>query len=110
MEAATAFFSLRRRIEPKYLHPDMDWDEALQNVVEDFQASEKRLETFAAQYGPILSDKNRKNLERCISMASANKFAASPMGDDLRAAKDAAEKFLSMLKGIEDRFVKEIRE
>ena len=109
LEAASAFLSLRRRFEPKRSHPDMDWSEALEDVIDGFPRAEKALEAFAAEFGSVFSAQNRKDLNSCISMASANKFAGVPGGDDTKSAGEAAEKFLNTLKKIEGRLIKELR-
>jgi hypothetical protein len=110
LEAATEFFDLHRQIESKYRHPDMEWDEALTDVVEDFGSTEDRLQKFIAKYGPVLSDANRKGLELCMSMASNDRFTAAGVGHgDMKTAKESAEELLETLKQIEDLFVKELR-
>jgi hypothetical protein len=110
LEAASDFFALRRKIEPKYRHPDMDWGEALEDVVEAFAKSEDRLQSFAAKYGPVLSEDNRKDLDLATGIASDHKFASAGVGyRDLESAMKIAEKFLNVLQDIEDRFATELR-
>jgi hypothetical protein len=88
----------------------MDWDEALDDVVGDFARTEDKLERFIAKHGPVLSSKNRKQLEFCITTASNYKFTASGMdSNDLKTAKEMAETFLEALRDIENQFANELR-
>jgi Asp-tRNA(Asn)/Glu-tRNA(Gln) amidotransferase C subunit len=109
LEAATKFFELNRRFGPKRRHPETDWHEVREDVINDFGRAEKALQEFVAEHGPVLSRQNRKDLESCIAMASASKFAGVPGGDDMKEAKEAADKFLETLNKIEERFVRELR-
>jgi len=69
IEAASAFIALHRFIEPKYRHPEMDWDEALDDVVESFSDTENRLRKYIAEYGAALSTDNRNQINSCMMMA-----------------------------------------
>src|SRR6266852_2635339 len=62
IEAASAFIALHRSIEPKYRHPDMDHDDALEDVVDSFSDTEDRLRKFIAKYGAALSADNRNQI------------------------------------------------
>lgn len=75
LEAASAFVALHRTIEPKYRHPDMDWDEALDNVVDDFTTIEKKLRNFISAFGAVLSSENRVQISTCMITTSNYQFA-----------------------------------
>jgi hypothetical protein len=57
-EAALDFFALRRRIEPRFRHPDMEWHEAMRDVIERFSTSEKSTERVHREAWPGASSKN----------------------------------------------------
>lgn len=42
-EAASEFFVLRRKIEPKFRDPDMDYSEAMEEVIERFSSAQDSL-------------------------------------------------------------------
>jgi hypothetical protein len=75
IEAVSAFIALHRTIEPKYSHPDMDWDEAMTDVAEDFANIERKLRNYVAEYGAALSQQNRIEIDTCMVLASNHKFA-----------------------------------
>jgi hypothetical protein len=107
-EAASDFFVLRRKIEPRFRHPDMDWSEAVEGVVDDFSTSEDLLRKFIAKHGPVLSPKNREDLDRSHELAENNQFAKHQ--GDMKKAEKAVEEFLKKLEDVERRFVVEIRQ
>lgn len=112
IDAAVEFSKLRRRIEPSYRHPDMDWDEAMEDVVEDLTDTETVLNKFSAECAPFLSPENLKDIETCISLAQNNKFASHGAGASnttMDEAKKDAEKLLKLLGKIEKRFTTELR-
>lgn len=108
LEAAVEFFALRRRFEPKYRYPEMDWYEALEDLIQNFSDAEKALQEFSAKHGPILSAPSRKDIESCTQMASAEKFSGVP-GAMTKRAGEVAETFLETMKKIEESFVKELK-
>lgn len=110
MEAASAFTALHRWLEPRYRHPEMDWDEALEDVVESFTGSERRIRKFIAEHGAVIGKANRKDLDECLSIAATNQYApAGAGGPDMVEAKKEADKFLTSLEKIEERFISELR-
>lgn len=111
LDAAADFSALYRLIEPRFRHPDMDWDEALEDVVKSFTDTEARLRQFIAKHAPVLSQANRNYIDACSSLASANQFAFPGMGGPaMKDARDAAEKLLDLLGKIETRFIQELRQ
>jgi hypothetical protein len=110
MDAASQFFALHKHIRPSYSHPDMDWDEAVEEVARDFTDTEHRLDKFMTEHGPVLSKKVRDDLKRCADLASNNKFASSGAGvGDVKVAKEAAGDVLKLLREIEEQLVNELR-
>jgi hypothetical protein len=106
--AASEFFELRRTFLPRH-RPDMDWHEAMEDVITSFTGYEKRLGEFMAKHGPVLSSENRTALNACLELASTHQFALRGSIDEQKNGEAAAEEFLSALEQIEGRFVKELR-
>lgn len=109
LDAASAFIALHRRIEPKYAHPDMDWDEALDDVVDSFTDTEIKLRKYISEYGAALSPENRRQVDECMSCASVHQYAKHEGERAVKAAKEAANDLLKQMKDIEQRFLSEIR-
>jgi hypothetical protein len=106
-EAASEYFGLRRKIEPRFRHPDMEWTDAVEDVVNDFSNTEDLLRNFIARYGPVLSQKNRDDLNRCQKLAENNQYAM--IQNEMDEAEKAVEEFLKKLEDVERRFAIEIR-
>jgi hypothetical protein len=109
IEAASAFVALHRFIEPKFRHPDMDWDEALDDVVDSFADTDDRLRKYIAKFGAALSQENRAQIDSCMLTASNNQYAKHEGGLAVKNAYTAAAEMLRILKEIEQRFLAEIR-
>jgi hypothetical protein len=107
IEAASEFFELHRKLEPKFRHPDMDWNEAADDVIDGFSDAEDKLIKFIAKHGPVLSQKNRSALDQCKALATNNKFAKHT--GEIKEAETAVEEYLKLLNEIESRFVEELR-
>ncbi len=106
--AAAAFFALKRKYDPVRRHPDMDWHDVREDVVQSFSDAESRIGKFIVEYGPVLSKEIRELLDECQSLASSHQFAPSGQ-DDYKEAEQAADKYLELLKKIEGLFVDELR-
>jgi hypothetical protein len=106
-QAALELFDLRRKIEPRFRHPNMEWHEAMEDVVERFSSSEKILRDFIAKHGPVLRPRIREDLDRCQQLAENNQYAQYE--GTTREAEKAAEEFLKKLEDAERRFAIDIR-
>jgi hypothetical protein len=109
IEAALAYSKVYKKLEPRYSHPDKEWDEVLDEVMENFTDISHKLSQYLAEHSVFLSDNNRKDLEKCESTASEHQFTthgAGPYSQD--ESKKEAEVVLKLLKKVKDRFVEEI--
>jgi len=109
MDAASAFIALHREVEPKRRHPDMDWDEAMEDVADDFSRTEIKLRNYVSEYGAALSPDNRGQIDKCMLIASNNQYAKHESDQAVDEAKKAAEDMLNQMKEIEARFLSELR-
>jgi hypothetical protein len=103
LEAVAEFGALYRQITPKYSHPDMDWDDARDNVASRFPTIEDQLENYLAKHAPVLTEGLREKLRLCKTTASHNKFTAYEMdgGQALATEREAAGKLLDELNKVE---------
>jgi hypothetical protein len=109
IEAASAYISMHRLVEPKYRYPDMEWDEALDDVVDSFSTTEGMIRAYISNYGAALSSKNRIQLDKCMLLASNNQYAKHEGDHAVKDAKSAAEEMLTLMKEIEERFIQEVQ-
>jgi division protein CdvB (Snf7/Vps24/ESCRT-III family) len=87
----------------------MDWDEAMDDVVDSFTDTESKLRKYIAEYGAALSTENRSQIDTCMSLASNHQYAKHEGEAETKEAKVAAEGMLKQMKEIEQRFLIEIR-
>jgi len=109
LDAASAFVALHRKVEPKYRYPDMEWEEAMDDVVDSFTDTESKLRKYIAEYGAALSIENRAQIDACMSLASNHQYAKHEGESATKNAKVAAGDMLKQMKEIEQRFLSEIR-
>ncbi len=103
LEAVAEFSTLYRQIMPRYSHPDMDWDDACDNVAARFSTIEEQLENYLTKHAPVLTEALREKLRQCKTTASHNKFTEYEMPEDQATAtsKAAAGRLLEELVHIE---------
>jgi aspartokinase len=114
LEAASAYMKLHREIEPKYRHPDMEWHEALDEVLDNLRDVGEKLESFILEHGAVISASIRKDILELRSLAEIHKFddARENFDRDREYSKEAvaaAEKILNDLSVIEDRLLQDVR-
>ncbi|GAB9148361.1 hypothetical protein BDS110ZK25_41670 [Bradyrhizobium diazoefficiens] len=109
IDAALAYSKAYKKLEPRYSHPDKDWDEVLEEVMENFADIAAKLSDYLAEYGVFLSEKNRNDLEKCESIATNHQYTFHGAGPYSRNdSKEQAAAVLKRLKKVKDRFVEEI--
>lgn len=91
-DAASKFVELRRRMMPRHNSPEMDWDDACDEIALQFEILEVQLSDFIATYGAVLTDEAIDLVSSCIGIAGSNKFDAS--SDMVSAAANSAAKDL----------------
>ena len=110
IEAVSAFALLRQEIYPQYSHPEMEWEDACNEVIGKFDKIHSLLERFLAKHGAAIKADIRKAIYGLDSIADQNKFVDMPGGVDRTEAEDAASKFLRELSKIEDQLMENLRE
>lgn len=91
LEAVAEFGTLYRQIAPTYSHPDMDWDDACNDVAKRFSTIEQQLENYLTKHAPVLTEVLREKLRSCTTKASHNKFVGYEMPEDEPTATAKAE-------------------
>jgi len=105
IEAAQAFFELHRRVSPTYSFPDKEWEDVVEEVIEDFGKIEKELGNFVRDQGPFLTPAIRKLVDEAEDVSSSFKFHASGHGSGTqKQAEEAVETVLAKLREIEQMF------
>jgi hypothetical protein len=108
LDAATEFIGLHQTMQPRFSHPDKDWDEACEDVAESFGMYEEWLKAYVRKHGAVTSRAVRKLLDESIDLASTNKFNVSG-GDVSRDQVKAASDFMKALEKCEEVFLQEIQ-
>jgi hypothetical protein len=109
IEAALAYSKVYKKLEPRYSHPDKDWDEVLEEVLESFTDISAKLSHYLAEHSVFLSETNRKDIEKCESIASNHQYTFHGAGPYSRNdSKAEAAAVLKLLKKVKDRFIEEI--
>jgi hypothetical protein len=107
-DAAREFSSIVHKVIPtRQRHPDMDWSEAMDDVIGSFGKTEERLEEFLELHGVVLTEDERELVNVAISRANqGNLYSAE--GDP--AGHEIAEKLCNDLKELQARLNKRLRD
>jgi hypothetical protein len=89
-EAAGAFTVLFREYNPKLSRPDMEWDDACDQMASSFERTEAKLEAFLASHGAVLQRHDREALDEAIGIAGLGKFDVLQQEDGVRMDYDSA--------------------
>jgi hypothetical protein len=76
-EAASELVALIRGFMPTYKHPLMDWYEACDEIAQDFNKIEVRLDDYLSKHGAILKENIVDLISSCIAIAGEYKFEAT---------------------------------
>jgi hypothetical protein len=110
-EAASAFVAYSRKLLPTYSYPDMEWNEACDEMALELGRIELWIQNFIATHGAILSREVIEKLSICRGLAGRNKFEAGgidePVSED---ANKAAEKIHQEFESIEEILIKTVRQ
>lgn len=105
--AALEFTALVRSVIPRPSRPDMDWEDAMQQVIDRFDRTERELVAFLSARGPVLADDERQLLNDAISDANNGRLYGSQEGDP--SGFKIAESLCEKLEDLEKRLIKRVR-
>lgn len=106
-EAASAFTALYRAFYPKSNRPDLEWEDALEMIANDFGKTEDALEFFLTAHGAVLLTPERESLDKAIAIASEGKFDT---GDyDPRQSSSMANSLYETLAKLERDLIEQVR-
>ncbi|MGV8887994.1 MAG: hypothetical protein ACOH2P_08080 [Pseudomonas sp.] len=74
LDASKALYKIFHDIVPKRSHPDMDWDEASEEIALSFSKHEEALDEFLCEYQSTLSPKILERVRDAISACSDGRF------------------------------------
>ena len=74
LEAMKELYKLRSEILPNYRMPDMDWDDACQDIALDFKEIEEKIENFTIEYFSVLYQDIISKLDIAKNCAAEGKF------------------------------------
>lgn len=99
-EAASEFVAMVRKFLPTYSRPQMDWDDACDEITQDFHKIEVSLGMFLAKHGAVLQNDAKEAICLCIAIAGETKFEiTSP--DVPHVANQAASELYKKLQEAE---------
>lgn len=73
-EATSAMVAMYRDISPKFMHPDMDYYDACDQIALNFESIEQHLHMFLRIHGAVLSEEVKDLIWLCIGLAGDYKF------------------------------------
>jgi len=110
MDAASAYFDLYAKLEPRYSHPDKGAAEVIEEALENFGSMSSKISGYLAVHGVFLSEENRKDLEDVEQTSAWHQYTHTGRGDFTEADSSLqAERVLKVLKIVRGRFVDELR-
>jgi len=74
LEALTKLRRVFRKLLPKKHHPDMDWDEACEEMANSFSAHADSIDEVICAYGAVLPKDVLTKLELAVSLATDGRF------------------------------------
>lgn len=100
-EAAFELVSLKRSFLPTYSHPNMDWNEACDEIAHNFHKIETALGSYLSKHGAVLSKEAKDLLSYSIGIADGRKFDIT-IPDVPTEAIAAANNLFKKLDGAEE--------
>jgi hypothetical protein len=108
-EAAPEFVAVARAPYPQPLHPEEEWDEALERIALNLGKHEATLIAFVGKYGAVLSEEANGKLNTCLARASDGKFEVDDDGEPTSRGRDYADQFFYALSAAEKAIIATFR-
>jgi hypothetical protein len=97
-EAASEFVALKRSIMPSYSRPEMDFDDACEDIAHSFENIESKLHQYLSAHSAVVPDDAKNGISSAIGYAATGKFKIT--GVDVPS--DAAELAASLLAKLDE--------
>ncbi|AVT75943.1 hypothetical protein RPPS3_18800 [Rhodopseudomonas palustris] len=112
IEATTAFINLRQQIEPTYSHPEMEWDDACEEVARNMFQIENSIRDYLSVYGAVVTKDSRERIAKIKILASHNKFDSLETLDEpiSEEASAAGGEIIEVLRHIEEDLIAELQD
>jgi len=105
--AASAMLKLYDDVYPKKSHPDMDWDDAMEEVAAHAGATRTKLDLFVIEHGAALAADLRKELGRASSLATELEMDMIGVSPD--EVHGTASSLCKCLEGLRDALLDQVR-
>lgn len=106
-EAASEFVGMLRNFEPLRSRPQMDLNDACDDIAQNLGEIEEKLKTFLTKHGAVLQKETKEAICTCIGIAGEHKFMnASP--DVPCEANEAACNLYQRLYEVEECLLKQV--
>jgi len=100
-EAASEFITLKRSFLPIYSHPDMDWDEACDQIAHNLHEIEVALGDYLSKHEAVLKLDVKNTLNNSIRIAGENGFEITTQEVPRHINEAAKELFANLNKAEE---------
>jgi len=109
-EATSEFVSYKYSIIPTFNHPDMDGEDVLCHIAEQFDKIELFLDSFISQYGAIFTSEVKDYINKAKNIAGSEKFMTNDIGHSVYpdAKIDEANELYKIMYKIEEILIEQI--
>ena len=107
-EATSELIFFISNLLPTYRHPDMDWQDACDDMACKFDSIETDLKSYLSRHGAVLNEEVRLLVYSCVGTAGENKFEIGKNRSVSTTANQAADDLYEKLKKAEKILLKQI--
>lgn len=104
LDASKSLYRIFHEILPKRTHPDMDWDEASEEIASSFSQHEDQLDKFLCEYQSTLSPEILERVRSAITACSDGRFEFywDSTAQDAKCTDTAREKASELYKALNE--------
>lgn len=106
-EAASEFVAMLSNFLPLQSRPEMDWDDACDEIAQNFCQIEMKLKIFLTKHGAILKKETKEAIFNCIGLAGKHKFMAAS-SEVPHEANQVANDLYRSLSMVEESLLKQV--
>lgn len=90
-DASNDLYKITQQVILKKRYPEMDWEEACEDMALNFEQNEEKLDQFLQKYYTALPPEIVESINRCISNCSEGKFEVIDLAVSRQGRKFAGE-------------------
>jgi len=104
LDASKALYRVFHNIMPKKTHPDMEWDEASEEIALSFGKHEDALDEFLCEYQSTLSPGILERIRKAINACSDGRFEYywDSVAEDVSCNETAKEKATELYEALKE--------